>query len=81
MFEIYHLGSLDDTIIATTDGNGIVSTTMSNAPSGCYAVIVVAVDASPLTWDGLTPLNGFNKGNDASPDADCVVSGDGCGGP
>ena len=45
----------------TTDGSGQVSFTVTNARSGTYVTIVTDVAASPLVWDGLTPVNSFGK--------------------
>jgi len=38
-----------------------VTFTLNNAPAGCYTTTVTAVSAPPLTWDSVTPSNGFCK--------------------
>lgn len=45
----------------TTDTNGKVTFSLKNAPSGCYTTTVNNVVVAGLTWDGLTPTNGFCK--------------------
>ena len=40
---------------ATTGSGGQVTFTLKNAPDGCYTVTINGVNASGLTWDGLTP--------------------------
>jgi len=41
---------------------------------------VTAVVKTGLTFDGTEPPNGFQKGSDPTPDADCRSGGDNCGG-
>jgi hypothetical protein len=45
----------------TTGANGKVTFRLNRAPRGCYTTEVWWVDAPPLTWDGVTPPNGFCK--------------------
>jgi subtilisin len=45
----------------TTDSNGRVTFTVSNAKAGTYSTLVTNVAASPLVWDGQTPVNTFSK--------------------
>lgn len=45
----------------TTDSNGEVSYTYSNAAAACYQTTVTAVIANQLTWDNITPSNQFCK--------------------
>ncbi|MDO8612662.1 MAG: S8 family serine peptidase [Dehalococcoidia bacterium] len=45
----------------TTGTDGKVTFTLNNAPAGCYTTTVTAVSAPPLTWDSVTPSNGFCK--------------------
>ncbi|MBI2627034.1 MAG: S8 family serine peptidase [Parcubacteria group bacterium] len=45
----------------TTGTAGTVTFELKNAPSGCYETAVTNVTAEGLTWDGLTPANGFCK--------------------
>lgn len=66
---------------ASTDGAGNASFTLHNAANTCYVTTITALSApGGLGWNGVTPPNGFQKGVDASPDEDCLGSGDGCGG-
>ena len=46
---------------ATTGANGMVTFTLSNAPSGCYTTEVTSLTASGLSWNGVTPLNELCK--------------------
>ena len=50
-----------------------------NAADGCYEVDVTSVVKAGLTFDGSEPVNGFQKGIDATPDADCRSGGTVCG--
>lgn len=45
----------------TTGGSGAVTFTLRNARSGSYTTTVNDVTAGGLTWDGVTPMNGFSK--------------------
>ncbi|MDA2923033.1 carboxypeptidase-like regulatory domain-containing protein [Patescibacteria group bacterium AH-259-L07] len=45
----------------TTGTDGTLTFTLKNAPAGCYNTTVNDVTAAGLTWDGLTPANGFCK--------------------
>jgi len=45
----------------TTGADGTVTFKLPNAPSGCYTTTVTDVTAEGLTWDGVTPENGFCK--------------------
>jgi hypothetical protein len=38
-----------------------VTFTVSNAKAGTYSTLVTNVAASPLVWDGQTPVNTFSK--------------------
>jgi subtilisin len=49
------------TASGTTDSNGQVTFSSSNAPSGTYTTEITAVSAPGLTWDGVTPPNSFDK--------------------
>ncbi|MFQ5860631.1 MAG: S8 family serine peptidase [Dehalococcoidia bacterium] len=44
-----------------TGENGTVTFSLKNAPAGDYTTTVTDVTADGLTWDGVTPPNGFNK--------------------
>ena len=46
---------------ATTGSGGTVTFTWKNAPSGTYITTVTNLDASGLTWDGVTPSKVFPK--------------------
>ncbi|MHC4908173.1 MAG: M12 family metallo-peptidase [Planctomycetota bacterium] len=62
----------------STDGAGEVVFTLNGAPDTCYSSDVTAVSAAGLTFNGVEPPNGFDKGTDSTPDADCAASNDGC---
>ncbi|MGC9333799.1 MAG: S8 family serine peptidase [Anaerolineae bacterium] len=49
------------TFAGTTGSEGTVAFSVLNAPSGYYTTTVTGVDAGGLTWDGVTPENGFTK--------------------
>lgn len=72
-------GASFGTASGTTDSAGEVTFNAKNSPNGCYETDVTSVNASGLSFDGTEPLNGFDKGNDASPDPDCRSSSDACG--
>lgn len=64
----------------TTNSSGEVTFQFNSAPNGCYRTDVTNVVASGLTFDGTEPPNGFQKGTDPKPDADCRSGSDDCGG-
>ncbi|MGH9786293.1 MAG: matrixin family metalloprotease, partial [Terriglobia bacterium] len=43
----------------TTNSQGIVQFQLPNAPWGCYVTTVLSVQATGLTWNGVTPDNSF----------------------
>jgi subtilisin len=45
----------------TTGTDGTATVGLKSAPSGCYTTTVTEVTAEGLTWDGVTPENGFCK--------------------
>ena len=45
----------------TTGSDGSVTFALNNHGSGCYDTVITAVVASGLTWDGVTPENGYCK--------------------
>lgn len=45
----------------TTDSNGTVTFELNNHDPGCYWMVVTAVVAEGLEWDGVTPENGYCK--------------------
>jgi len=59
--DLFRDGSLVGSGTGTTGGDGTVTFTLKNARSGSYSTIVTGITASGLTWDGLTPANGFDK--------------------
>jgi hypothetical protein len=73
-------GSPFNSATGTTDASGNVTFQFNNAPNGCYVTDVTAVVKTGLTFDGTEPPNGFQKGSDPTPDADCRSGGDNCGG-
>jgi subtilisin family serine protease len=64
---------------ATTNSAGVATVQVNNATNACYTSNVTAVVISGFTFDGTEPPNGFRKGVDATPDADCRSSNDPCG--
>jgi hypothetical protein len=46
---------------ASTGDDGSVTFQLRNAPDGDYDTVVEGVSAPDLTWDGVTPPNGFTK--------------------
>ncbi len=59
--ELRRDGSLVGSGTATTGTEGTVTFTLKNARSGRYTTNVTDVNAAGLTWDGVTPDNGFDK--------------------
>lgn len=59
--KIYRGSTVALTSSGTTDSSGRVSFTVSNAKAGTYSTQVTNVSASPLVWDGQTPVNTFSK--------------------
>ncbi len=60
--DIYLDNSFHTSRSGTTGTNGTVDLKVNNAPPGCYVTVVTSVSASGLSWDGVTPANGFAKG-------------------
>ncbi len=57
----------------TTDTAGLVSFDFKNSAPGCYTTDVTGIAAPGApAFDGTEPVNGFDKGSDASPDPDCA---------
>ncbi|MEK9180370.1 MAG: hypothetical protein AAB897_03080, partial [Patescibacteria group bacterium] len=54
-------GSVVGSGTGTTGTDGKVTFSLKNAPSGHYETKVTAVGATGLTWDDITPANGFDK--------------------
>jgi len=73
-------GSPFQTLTETTDTSGNAAFRVTNAADVCYSTDVTSVVASGLTFDGTEPSNGFAKGTDPTPDADCRSGGTDCGG-
>jgi hypothetical protein len=67
------------TASGTTGTNGEVTFTLNNAANTCWTTTVTNVTAAGLTWDGQTPPNGFRKGTDPVPNADCRSGNTPCG--
>jgi hypothetical protein len=65
---------------ADTNTNGSVTFQLRNAADGCYETVVDNIVATGLSYNATYPTNGFAKGTDATPDSDCIGSGDACGG-
>jgi hypothetical protein len=49
---------------AATDSNGAVTFSLKNAPDGIYTTDILAIDATGLVWDGVTPANSYTKPSD-----------------
>lgn len=58
---LYRGGSLYAYGSGYTGTDGRLTFRATRAPSGCYATEVADVSAGGLTWDGITPSNGFCK--------------------
>ena len=54
-------GSIVASWAGTTGADGTVTFRHKNAPSGTYTTTVTAVSGEGLDWDGVTPLNWFDK--------------------
>ncbi|KPJ54099.1 MAG: hypothetical protein AMS16_04965, partial [Planctomycetes bacterium DG_58] len=54
-------GATYTTLTGSTAPDGTVSFTLNNAPAGLYTTLITNLTADELTWDGLTPENGFQK--------------------
>jgi len=59
--DLYLDGSLYTSGTGTTGTDGTVTFKIPNGPSGTYTTTVTHVTAAGLTWDGVTPENGFTK--------------------
>ncbi len=64
---------------ADTGADGTVSFQLRNAADDCYETVVTDVVAAGLSYAGIAPDNGFLKGSDNTPDADCLAGWDDCG--
>ncbi len=73
-------GSSAGTGTADTNTSGSVTFQLRSAGDGCYETVVDNIVATGLSYNATYPMNGFAKGTDSAPDADCIGSGDGCGG-
>jgi subtilisin len=59
--EIFLDGSIIWSPTGTTGSDGTATFSITNAPSGTYTTLVTDVNASGLTWDGVTPVNSYDK--------------------
>ena len=59
--DLYRDGGLVCSGTATTGTDGTLTFSLKNTKSGCYETTVTNITADGLTWDGLTPANGFCK--------------------
>ncbi len=64
---------------ATTNAAGVATVQVNNAANTCWTANVTSVVLTGYTFDGAEPPNGFRKGTDPKPDADCLGSNDPCG--
>ena len=68
------------TATGTTNQNGEAIFVARNAADGCYITDVTTINAPGFAFDGSEPVNGHDKGNDSTPDADCIGGSTACGG-
>lgn len=68
------------TFTVSTNSAGNASVTANNAQDVCYRTAITDVVAGGLAWSGTFPPNGFAKGSDPVPDADCLTGSTDCGG-
>jgi hypothetical protein len=60
-FNLLRNGTVDSSYTGTTGSSGTVTFTRKNVPNGTYTSVVTNVTANGLTWDSVTPTNGFTK--------------------
>ena len=78
--EVFVNGSSIGTATGTTNGSGVAGFRLRGTSNGdCIEMDVLTVVASGLAYDGSEPANGYLKGVDAKPDADCRSGSDPCG--
>jgi hypothetical protein len=58
---IYLNGRIYRALSGRTDAGGSAVLRVTRAPAGSYRTRITALSASGLTWDGVTPQNGFTK--------------------
>ncbi len=63
----------------TTNGSGVATVQVNNASNTCWTSNVTSIVLTGYTFNGAEPANGFRKGVDPTPDADCRSSNDPCG--
>jgi hypothetical protein len=61
MVAIYRNGYIYMARLGFTDASGSVTMRIASAPSGSYQSRITSLTATGLTWDGVTPPNGFTK--------------------
>ena len=61
--ELNRDGAFYATKSGTTGPDGSVDMKFTNAPAGCYDMVITDVAATGLLWDGIYPDNGFGKGS------------------
>ncbi len=61
MSAIYLNGRVYMALSGRTDANGSAMLRITRAPSGTYQTRITSLAAAGLTWDGVTPQNGFTK--------------------
>ena len=79
-YQVIRDGAALGTFTGSTNSSGELSASFNNSANACYTVAVTNVVAAGLAFNGTQPANGFAKGTDAVPDADCLESSDDCGG-
>jgi hypothetical protein len=61
--ELNRDGALYATKSGTTGPDGSVDMRFTNAPAGCYDMVITDVTAAGFLWDSIYPDNGFEKGS------------------
>lgn len=58
---LYLNGRVFMTPVGATNASGSFTFKVNRAPAGSYKTTVMKLSAAGLTWDGVTPTNGFTK--------------------
>lgn len=58
---LYLNGRVYMTLVGATSASGSFTFRVTRAPTGSYKTTIARVSAAGLTWDGVTPTNGFTK--------------------
>jgi subtilisin-like proprotein convertase family protein len=68
-----------DIVASGTTGAGGTILFTRRVTAACYTTDVTSVVLPGYTFDGMEPVNGYQKGFDTTPDADCRSASDVCG--